>query len=196
MADRQSATVYTPEFGTVRRLLEYGLFVVVVDRSTATLTDMLAGGPMASLAPKLALAAAVALWAMLALTVGREVLRQYRANPRTGDDATELLAQLRPAPRWAATVGAVAVAGGAVVASGWPRFVRLVDDPLAAFELVQRTLAGAPGQSGVDRALALAGTDLVWALAVPVGFVALAYGVDRLLVGGVRELQYRRSVGR
>lgn len=195
MTDRQSTTVYTPEFGTVRRLLEYGLFVVVVDRSTATLTDMLAAGPTASLAPKLALAAAVALWAMLAFTVGREALRQVRANPRNGDDATELLAELRPAPRWAATVGAVAAAGGAVVAFGWPRFVRLVDDPLAASELVQRALAGTP-ESGVDRALALAGTDLVWALAVPVGFVALAYGVDRLLVGGVREVQYRRSLRR
>lgn len=192
--DDDGGTVYSPEYGTVRRAIEYGLFFVVVDRATATLTDLLAESPMAALGSQFAFGAAVALWLVLAVTVVREGIRQVRANPRDGGDATELLAQSRLAPRWVAVVGALALVGGGVVVLGWPRFFGVLDDPVAAFGLVQRTLAGAPDQSGLTRALALLETDLVWALAFPAGFVAFAYGVDRLLVGGVREVQYRLSV--
>lgn len=193
MDDGGIGAVYSPEYNTVRRTLEYGLFFVVVGRATATLTELLAESEMASLTPRVTFAAAVALWAMLVLTIGREALRQYRANPHETDDVHGLLAELRPDPRRVTVAAGVGLIGGVVVAIGWVPFFGLLEAPAETFELVQRTISGTAGGSGLDLAAALLGSALVWVAVFPAGFVALAYGVDHLLVGGVREVQYRRS---
>ena len=193
MDDGRMDAVYSPEYGTVRRILEYGLFFVVVDRATATLTEMPVESETASLIPRVTFAAAVALWAMLVLTLGREVLRQYRANPRETNDVPGLLAGLRPEPHRTAVVAGVGIAGGIVVAFGWAPFFGILENPAETFEFVQRVLSGTAGGSGLALVAALLGSPLVWVAVFPAGFVALAYGVDRLLVGAVREVQYRRS---
>lgn len=185
----RKVAVYSPAYGTIRRAIEYGLFYVVVDRCTRVLVTLLEGPMLAQYAPRVKTAGAVALWVALVVTAVLEVRRQLAANPF--DPAT-----LRPSRRrLAAAGGAVAVGAGAVVA-GWPTFLRVTTDPAAAIAVSEVVLDHANSPAPVTaKAAGIVGSGLGVALAAVGGVVLLSYGVGRLAVGLVREVQYRRWAG-
>lgn len=185
-----ATAVYAPAYGPVRRAVEYGLFYVVVDRCTRLLVAMLEKTPpVAEHVPALTTASAVALWGMLALILALQVRRQLAANPWDVAD----LSALRPSPRRLALAGA-AVAVGAVTASqGWPVVADLTADPAAATAVGEAVLAHAGSDAGVAaKATGILRTDLGALAGFGAGFVCLTYGLDRVVVGLVREAQYRR----
>lgn len=182
--------VYAPAYGTLRRAIEYALFVLIVDRCTQLLVGLLGEiPPLQSHVPTVTTGAAVALWAMLGLLVLLETRRQYAANPRTPDD----LAALRPTERRLAIAGAATVVGAGVVATGWPVVGRLTGDGRVAVEVGRELTTLANSDAGAPaKVVGILGTDVGVLVAFSLGFVVLAYGLDRLAVGLARELLYRQ----
>lgn len=182
--------LYAPEYGPVRRLLEYVLFYVVVDRLTGLLVVLLEGvPPLASHAPTVQFASAVALVVVLVVVVLWEARRQYVANPV---EATDLQA-LRPSPRRLAVAGGALAVGAGIVAVGWETVVAFTGDPEVLLTVTRELMTAVAAASGpVETSVAVLGTDLGVLAAFTVGFVLLAYGVDRVLIGLVREVLYRR----
>lgn len=182
--------LYAPEYGPVRRLLEYVLFYVVVERLTGLLVALLEEvPPLASHARTLRVASAVALVVVLVIVVLWEGRRQYVANPVAASD----LASLRPSPRRLAVAGGALAVGAGVVATSWGTVVAFTGDPEVLLTVSRELVGAVSAASGpVEASVAALETDLGVLAAFTVGFVLLAYGVDRVLIGLVREVLYRR----
>lgn len=191
-AETESAAgeVYAPAYGTLRRTIEYALFFLIVDRCTRLLAALLGEiPPLETHVPTVTTGAAVALWVMLGLVVLLEARRQFAVNPWDADD----LAALRPSERRLAVAGAATAVGAGVVAVGWGTVARLTGDGRAAVAVGQELFEHANSEAGLlAKAAGILGSDVGVLVAFSLGFVALAYGLDRLTLGLVRELIYRR----
>lgn len=187
------AELYAPEYGPVRRSFEYVLFYVVVDRLTELLAGLFEEIPMfATHVPTLQLASAVGLVVVLVVVVLWEVRRQYEANPVD----VENLGSLRPSPRQLAVAGGALVVGVGVVVRGWGTVESFTGDPDVLLAVTEEMLTATSSTSGpVPTVLAVLGTDIGVLAAFTAGFVLLAYGIDRLLIGLAREVLYRRHAG-
>lgn len=183
-------SVYVPAYGPVRRIVEYGLFYYVVDRCTRLLVDLFEEtSGFEAYVPRLTTASAAALWGMLALVVVLEGRRQYRANPF---DVTDLDA-LRPSRRRMGSAGGATAVGAGAVIHGWPTVTDLITDAGVASTVGREVIARAASPATpAAKTMGILGTEFGVVLAFGAGFVLLAYGFDRLLIGLVREAQYRR----
>lgn len=165
----------------------YGLLVAVVDRATAAFVETLASVAPTADPGLVTTAMAVALWVALAGVVATEVARQYGATSPQLTGREEVVSYLdgrRPDRRgWALAAGAT-LGGAGAVAVTTDAFVATLDGVLSAGSRLAET--GEVG--GISAAtVALGATFLA-------GYVALAWGLDQLVVGLARELQYRRAV--
>lgn len=176
--------VYYPRYGTVRSLLLFALFYLVVAHATTALVETLrvvAPGVEPSF---LRFAMAGTLWLGLGLVVVREVRRQTRDNPESFIARQVLVKFLdQHRPTWRGHVGwlVAAAVGAAVVRRGWTRFFSTLDDAL----LVGKRFA----EQGT--LVEFSPLNLAWGVAFLLGFALLAFAVDRFLTGLVRELLYR-----
>lgn len=175
-------SVVSPEPGTASVVLAFALAYAVVDRATEGVVAVVeaAGVPPETLTTGLA----GVLWLALAALVGTELLRQYRANPRSFGDRDVRRAFLdahRPAPRDHAVALAGALGGGAIVVVARGEFYAALD---GTFRVLR--LAVAEGRLGSFSPVTFAAGALF-----VVGFAAFAYGTDRAIVGLSREALYR-----
>lgn len=178
-------SVFLPSYGPVEAAVGYVLFYLIVERATPVLVDELAA-PFPDLVPEpFTTYAAILLWLFLVVILLATVRGQLADNPRTFADAGEREAFLEERRRahWRYRVdGALVVAGGAATVLTWDVFVGVLVDLLS---VVVVELDGAtPALPG--------GQEIAIFVVFFVGVAALARGLDRLLVGGVRELLYGR----
>ena len=176
MAFGRPVRTYCPEYGLVRTLL----VVVALGLGAAVTAPAVAGAVGIDLVEGLlyGVAAAAALAA-----IGRETLRQRRRNPHefvAGDVLAQFYEQQRPEPREHAVHLAVTAVGAAGTWLGAGPALGRVDGALL---LLERQAAGEP-LPPVDP------VNVGWAIVTAVGLVVFVVGVDRLLVGGYRELRY------
>lgn len=176
---------FLPAYGPVEAAVGYVLFFLVVDRATPVLVDELAA-PFPDAVPEpFTTYAAVVLWLVLVVLLLATVRGQLAANPRTFADADEREAFLdeQRRNRWRFRIdAALVVVGGAATVLTWDVFVAVL---VALLSVVVVELDGAtPALPGAE--------EFAVSVVFLVGVAALARGLDRLLVGGVRELLYRR----
>lgn len=177
--------VFLPAYGPVEAAVGYVLFFILVDRATPVLVDELAA-PFPDAVPEPFMTyAAVVLWLVLVALLLATVRGQLAANPRTFADADERESFLdeQRRDRWRYRIdAALVVVGGAATVLTWDVFVAVLVDLLS---VVVVELDGAtPALPGAE--------EVAVSVVFLVGVAALARGLDRLLVGGVRELLYRR----
>jgi hypothetical protein len=181
MAERRTVRTYSPEYGTLRTLLLVGAIATVAAGAAPTVA---AAVGFASL--EYALYGVAAVLAIAALLYEG---RRQRANNPHEFVARNVLAQFyeqqRPSPRGHLLHLLAAVAGvAAVVLGAGPALSRQE----GALLIVERLAAGEP-LPAIDP------VNAAWGVVFAVGVVVAAVGVDRLLVGGYREFQYRRVAG-
>lgn len=177
--------VRSPGYGTIRSLLLFALLVLVVDRATDAVV-----GTLRSVAPTvdpglLTTALAAVLWVALAWVAVGEVTRQRRATFRVEgtEAAVDLLDDRRPDRRgWGLAAGAALAGAVAAVLTRKP-FLAVLDAVLFA----GRRLAETGSIDGFSP------TNLALGAVFLGGVLAVAWGLDRLVVGLVRDLQYRRA---
>lgn len=172
--------VWFPEYGPVEGVLGLGLFYVFVGRATAVIMASVAESPLGFSADLIGLLGALLLWFVVLTTLFAQAKAQLDANPHRFDDRDDrdafLAAKTPDELSYLLNLGLAAV-GGYVVVSYW-------EVALTAFEGWMRLFATA----GFD---AIGPGDWVAAVVVAVfvlGFALLSHGVDRLLVGAVREV--------
>lgn len=175
---------YYPRYGTVRSVLVFGLFYLVVAHATAALVETLRIVAPAVDPSPLRVILAATLWLVLGLVVVAELHRQTRDNPESFVARQVMVAfldQHRPTRRGHVGWLLGAFAGAVVVHRGWRRFFATLDDAL----LVGARLAeaGTLGQFST--------VNLAWGVGFVLGFALLAVAVDRVLIGILRELVYQ-----
>lgn len=176
--------VYYPRYGTVRSLVLFALFYLVIAHATTAIVETLRTVAPGVESTPLSVVMAGVLWLVLGVIVGLEVRRQIRDNPETfvaRQVLVKFLEQHRPTVRGHLGWLLGAVVGVAVVRVGWTRFFSTLENAL----LVGKRLAerGDLGQFSV--------ANLAWGVGFVLGFVLLAVAADRFLTGLARELLYQ-----
>jgi hypothetical protein len=181
---RGTFRVFYPEYGPVEAALGLVVLYLVVDVATPVLVESLAE-PLPDLVPEpLTTLTAASLWVLSALVVFAAALDQWRVNPRefgSREDRDRFLDANRLEEwRYYANAGLV-LAGAAVAVVSWDTF-RAVLEPV----LVTVVEVDAASLSGTPIA------DVVVFVAFFVGVSAVTRGIDRVVVGSLREFAYRR----
>lgn len=177
MDKRPSVKTYCPEYGGVRTLLLVGIFVAATVVAAPAVSGA-AGTRLATL-PLYVLAGAVVLAALV-----REARRQTRSNPYEFSARTVLAAfyeQQRPEPADHLLHLAFAAIG---TAAAWVGAEPALSRQEGALLIVERLSAGEP-LPPIDPA------NVAWGVVLLVGVFFATVGIDRLLMGGYRELRYR-----
>jgi hypothetical protein len=178
-----SLRLYYPAYGPIEAVVGVGLFYLIVDRVTPTLVAGL-DGPLPDLVPEpLTTFMAFLLWVVLGATVTGVVLTQLRENPReftTPAECDEFLASNQPSAWEYSRNGAMALLGGAIALLTWNTFI---------FVLRSITVVVVEPGGAVEATVAV--TDVAVFVVFLVGFAACVRGLDRLVVGGLRDLVYR-----
>lgn len=177
MAERTEIRTFCPEYASIRTLV-----LVAVVAAVAILAGPALGARVGNPAVAYALYGIAAAVAVAALV--HEARRQRRRNPHEFV-AREVVAsfydQQRPTPLEHLLHVTVVLAGLAAVALGAEPALSRQEGALL---LVERLAAGEP-LPAVDP------VNVAWGFVLAAGVVLLAEGLDRLLVGGYRELRYR-----
>lgn len=173
-----------PLYGSVERLVWLALLAVVVGSATAAVVETVAA--VAATTDTAWLRAAVV--GVVLVAAGAIAVREYHRQ-RTATRSflarevlLSFLDQNRPHPARHLLALLLTAAGGAGVWLASDRFLSTLD---GAF-YVLRTVVTAGELAAFDSA------NLLWGTAFLLAVAALARGVDRLLVGGHRELLYHR----
>lgn len=178
-----SLRLYFPAYGPIEAVVGIGLFSLIVDRVTPTLVTKLAE-PLPDLVPEpLTTFIALLLWLVLGATVVGVALTQFRENPReftTPENRDEFLALNRPSDWEYYRNGAITLLGGAVAFLTWNTFISVLQDIIVVVIESDGT---------IEATVTL--TDIAVFIIFLVGFASYARGLDRLVVGGVRDLIYR-----
>jgi hypothetical protein len=167
---------YVPAYGPVDAVLGYALFYVFVDRATPTVVDVLAS-TLPDVSPStVRLGLAVVLWFVLVVTAAEQVRRQFVAlGIADGEDEDrDTLSRVLPSEPQALAYVVLLVLGGLVAAWTFDGAIG------TAVSLVRVVAALDPG--------ALVLGELVLMVVFFVAFEVATFALDRLLVGGVREL--------
>ena len=181
--DDSPAWLVYPEYGPVEAALGYGLFYLLVATATPVMVEVL-GPVLPGLVPTpFATVMALFCWFVLGVVVLAQVRRQVAANPRRFADAAERAAFLdahRPTARDYGLAVAATAGGGLVAAFG-------VDAALAGLDSLLRSMVFVSG--GAAGSVDLLGVG--WLVVLFVSFGLFSRGVDRLVVGALRELLAR-----
>ncbi|MFB6171335.1 MAG: hypothetical protein ABEJ23_02295 [Haloarculaceae archaeon] len=186
MSSVREARVRYPLYGTVERLVWLALLAFVVWSATAAVVQTVAA--LAPATPWLR-AAVVGAVALVAVGVAAREYRRQRTATRSflaREVLGSFLDQNRPGPGRHLVAIVLTAAGAAGVWRAGDRFVATLD---GAF-YVLRTAATTGDPAPFDPA------NLLWGAAFLLAVAALARGLDRLVVGGYRELLYRRYLRR
>lgn len=182
---RGSHRISIPAYGSVEVIVVYVLFYLIVDLATPVIVEELSG-PFPDQVPEpVTTYAAVTLWLFLGLVLFATVRTQLAENPRVFDDADEreaFLDEHRPTLETSLLSGALVVVGGAAALFTWDVFVAVLEDVLSV--LVVELDGDPPALPGA--------ADVALFVSFVGGVAAVARGLDRLVVGGARELLYRR----
>lgn len=180
-----SHRAYASAYGSVEVIVVYVLFYLIVDLATPVIVEELAG-PFPDQVPEpVTTYAAVALWLFLGLVLFAAVRTQVAENPRVFDDADEreaFLDEHRPTRETYLLSGALVVVGGVAAILTWDVFVAVLEDVLSVLVV---ELDG-------DRPALPDAANVAFFVSFVIAVAAIARGLDRLVVGGVRELLYRR----
>lgn len=181
---RPNVSVWVPRYGTVRSLVLFGLFTVVVSRADEDLRETLAAAT--GIDPTtVGRGIAVGLWLLLGVVLAVEYRRQTRSFPSflTPDVRGHFLRQRVPARLHFAAYVALLVAGGYVALFARDRFFVALDGGLL---VVRRVLAtGDPGSFSLENL----GHGVLFVAAA----VAFAHAADRVFVAGVRAVLAHRG---
>jgi len=173
-----------PEYGLVDAILGFAMFYVVVATVTEPMAEGLSGilgvGPGA-----VRTWFAIALWVILGLTTLDQVTKQLRANPHRFADADErrtFLERERPGPiRYLGAILATAVGGGIA----W----FLLDEFLIAIVSVVGIVLGPATITSISL------WTVFWLVSFSIGFGLFTFGLDRLVIGLVRDLIATAVIG-
>lgn len=177
MPERPVIRTYCPEYASVRTLV---LVAVVLAAAVGAAPSLAAA--VGSVTVAYVLYAVVAGVAVAALV--HEGRRQRRRNPHefvAREVVASFYEQQRPSPLEHLLHATVVAAGLAAVSLGAEPALSRQDGAL----LVVERLAAEEPLPAIDPA------NVAWGFVLVVGVVLLAEGLDRLLVGGYRELRYR-----
>jgi hypothetical protein len=181
----ESVEVYVPVPGPVEGLLGVGLFYLLLDRLTPSILTALED-PLPDLVPEpVTTGLAGLIWLVFATTVLGSTLDFLRENPRTFPSErrrTEWLERVRPSRREYRNWVALLVVGGVTAVLTWSMAIDVLADLLVV-------VVDLPGT--VPPGITLWST--VGMVLFFVSFAATAWALDRLIVGGLRDLLYRRS---
>ena len=176
-----------PEYGPVEGLVGFGIFYLLVDRLTPALVSALSG-PLPDLAPDtIRLGTAGLCWLVFGLTLLSIALTQLADNPRKFADSAareRFLDDHRPTESGLRLHLVLMVFGGATAVLAWDTAVAVLE---SMFPIV--VAAGGP----LPAVLSLGNAAIL--VAFFLGFAAYARGLDRLVVGGMREFLYRTYSG-
>lgn len=187
MSTVRESRVRYPLYGSVERLVWLALLMVVVGSATAAVVETVAALTSASGATWLR-AAVVGCVLVAGAVVGVREYRRQRTATRSflaREVLLSFLDQNRPRPARHLLALLLTAVGGAGVWRASDRFLATLE---GAF-YVLRTAAETGDLAAFDP------TNLLWGTAFVLAVAALARGLDRLVVGGYRELlyhQYRR----
>ena len=181
--DSRSVRLLYPEYGPVEALVGFGVFFLIVEWMTPALVDTLAG-PFPDLVPEpLTTVTAVLLWVVLGVTVLSIVLTLLTPNPREFGDRSERDAFLdanRPSDREYRFNLVLMVLGGATAVLAWPTFI----------EVLRETFPMVVELGGPVPTVWTLGNVAIFVVFV-LGVAAYTRGLDRLVIGGMREFLYR-----
>ena len=181
--EHQSVQLLYPKYGPVEALVGLGVFYLIVDQLTPVLVDALAG-PLPTLVPDpFTTLAALALWGVAVLTLGTQAYAQLRANPVTFDSRAERDAFLdceRPTNGEYRFNPVLMVLGAATALLAWDGATGFLQDVIPVVIELEGDM---PAAMTIENALVFA--------AFFVGLAAYTRGLDRLVIGGMRELLYR-----
>ena len=172
-----------PEYGPIDSIVGFAIFYLLVDALTPTFVDALALVLPDVATSTLTTGTALALWLVAGITALTVVLPQVAANPRRFDSRDERDAFLdanRPSEMQYKVNLTLLVLGGATAFLAW----RTVLDVFRGMLPVVVELGGE-----IPPVLT-AGNVAIFVVFV-VGVAAYARGLDRLVIGGVREFLYR-----
>lgn len=179
MARTGDVRTYDPVYGTVRTVLLVGALAAAAAASAPAVATAVG-------VPSVELALYGVASVVVIATVLYEGQRQLESNPHefaARDVVARYYEQQRPSPRAHLLHLVVSIVGlAAVVRGAGPALSRQE----GALLIVERVAAGEP-LPAIDP------VNAAWGVVLVAGVVLAAAGVDRLLVGGYRELQYRRA---
>lgn len=163
-------TPVLPAYGPVDALVGYLVFYVFVDRATPTVVEVVTGALSSVPGSAVRLGLAFALWFVLAVTVIDQARRQLEAYAaaRRNDEASG------PAEPWLLAYLLLALGPGAVAVL---TFDRAVQTGIALIDLVAALDVGA-----------FPPVDVALLVVFFVAFGLASWALDRLLIGGLREL--------
>lgn len=166
-----------PEYGLVDAILGFAMFYVVV----ATVTDPMAEGLAGILGvdpDAIRTWFAIGLWIILGLTVLGQLTKQLKDNPHrfsTDDARRAFLERRRPGPlRYLGAILATTV--GAAIA--W----LLIEEFLMALVSLAIVIVGPATITGISL------WTVIWLVSFSIGFGLFTFGLDRLVIGLVRDL--------
>ena len=184
--DRRPVRLLYPEYGPLEALIGFGVFYLILDYMMPTLVDTLAG-PFPDLVPDpLATGTAMLLWLFLGVIVAATVLDFLDKNPREFEDRSErdtYLDENRPSDRHFQHNLALMFLGGATAVLSWSTAIEVLREMFPV--VVELGGLVPPGSSLVDGAVFVV---------FFIGVAAYARGLDRLVIGGMREFLYRYHV--
>lgn len=175
-----------PEYGAIDSLVGFAIFYLILDTLSPTLVDALATA-LPSVAPDtIGTGLALLLWLVAGVTALAIVVPQVQANPRrfeTRHERDAFLDANRPSATQYRFALALVVLGGIVSVLAWQTFLDVLGALLPFVIELDGTLPSTLSPA----------TVAVFVLFV-VGFAAYSRGLDRLVIGVVRDLLYRSTV--
>jgi len=184
---RHPVQLLYPQYGPVEALVGVGVFYAIVDRMTPVLVEALEGVLPTLVPDPFTTLLAMFLWAIALLTLGSQVYAQLRPNPLTFESRADRQAYLdRKRPTDGEyTFNLVLLTLGAIIALlAWNGAIGFLEDVIP---VVVELDGEVPAAMTVENAFVLA--------AFFVGLAAYTRGLDRLVIGGMRELLYRLYTG-
>ncbi|ACV10311.1 hypothetical protein Huta_0122 [Halorhabdus utahensis DSM 12940] len=184
---RHPVQLLYPQYGPVEALVGVGVFYVIVDRMTPVLVEALEGAVPTLVPDPFTTLVAMFLWAIALLTLGSQVYAQLRPNPLTFESRADREAYLdrkRPTDSEYTINLVLLILGATIALLAWNGAIGFLEDVIPVVVELDGEM---PAAMTIENALVFA--------AFFVGLAAYTRGLDRLVIGGMRESLYRLYTG-
>jgi hypothetical protein len=173
----ESVRRQVPAFGPIEAVLGYVLFYVLVDRLTPALVTVLADGVVDLSAATIRFVFAAALWFVLVVSAMDQTRRQLAALGLVSEADNRLGLWSRVTPTSLRTAGYLlaSVAGSALAA--------------VTFEPAVQALRSFITLLGAGELAAFEAIELVFPTVFVISYSLAGHSLDRLVIGGIRELR-------